>query len=437
MAAIVVIVGRPNVGKSTFFNRLSKSRDALVDDSPGVTRDLLYASVHYDGVSFSLVDTGGVDEGVKDPLLKKVRDHVERVIEVADAVLFMVDAREGVMPGDHDIADILRRSQKKVYLATNKIDGPEHEHLMPEFYRLGVKTIYPVSASHGYGIRTLMDDIVKDLPENEIEIEDDGRIRVAVVGRPNVGKSSLINRALGTDRLLVSEQPGTTRDAVDTPFNYLGKDYILIDTAGMRRKARVRDKIDNLSMIKALRSLDRCHVALIMLDAERGVSEQDARICGYAFEKGRALVLAVNKWDLIKGDPEKRKFMDNAIDRQLQFIHFVPRINISALTGERVMKTFEKINLVYGQFCRRFSTPAVNKAMQDMIARHPPHRSGSGKGRLKFFYATQAGVRPPTFVLFVNKPTMIHFSYKRFLLNQLRTQFPIENIPIRIKFKKK
>ena len=408
-----------------------------MDDFPGVTRDLLYASVHYDGVSFSLVDTGGVDEGVKDPLLKKVRDHVERVIEVADAVLFMVDAREGVMPGDHDIADILRRSQKKVYLVVNKIDGPEHEHLMPEFYRLGVKTIYPVSASHGYGIRTLLDDIVKNLPGNETEIEDDGRIRVAVVGRPNVGKSSMINRILGMDRLLVSEQPGTTRDAVDTPFDYLGKKYLLIDTAGMRRKARVRDKIDNLSMIKALRSLDRCHVALIMLDAERGVSEQDARICGYAFEKGRALVLVVNKWDLIKGDPEKRKLMDNAIDRQLQFIHFVPRINISALTGERVMKTFEKINLVYGQFCQRFSTPAVNKAMQDMIAKHPPHRSGSGKGRLKFFYATQAGVRPPTFVLFVNKPTMIHFSYKRFLVNQLRAHFPIESIPIRLKFKKK
>lgn len=437
MSPIVVIVGRPNVGKSTLFNRLSKSRDALVDDFPGVTRDTLYSSVQYDGGAFTLVDTGGVDEGVKDPLLKQVRDHVKRAIEVADSVLFMVDAREGLMPGDYDIAEILRRSQKKVILAANKVDGPEHDHLASEFYGLGVETLYPVSSAHGYGISSLVDEIVKDFPQDEFEQEDDGRIRVAVVGRPNVGKSSLINRILGRDRLLVSEEAGTTRDAVDTPFDYSGNHYLLIDTAGMRRKAKVKDKIDNLSMIKALRSLDRCHVALIMLDAERGVSEQDARICGYAFEKGRALVLAVNKWDLIKGDAEKRRSMDNAIDRQLQFIHFVPRINISALTGERVMKAFEKIDLVYGQFCRRISTPAVNKAIRDMIVRHPPPGSERSRGRLKFFYATQVAIRPPTFVLFVNRPSMIHFSYKRFLMNQLRTRFSIENIPIRLKFKKK
>ncbi|MBW1706542.1 MAG: ribosome biogenesis GTPase Der, partial [Deltaproteobacteria bacterium] len=256
-----------------------------------------------------------------------------------------------------------------------------------------------------------------------------------VLGRPNSGKSSLINRILGSDRLVVSDLPGTTRDAVDTPFSYRGKEYFLIDTAGIRRRARVKQKIDKFSMIKAIKSLDRCHVATILLDAGTGISEQDARICGYAFEKGKGVVLAVNKWDLIKGDTQKRDFLDNGIDRQLNFISFAPRVNLSALTGERVMKLFDRIDLVFGQFSQRIGTPAINKAIKEIIEKHPP--PWTGRGRIKFFYATQTRTRPPSFVLFVSRPDMVHFSYERFMINQLRSHFRLEATPIKLQFKKR
>ncbi len=435
MTATIVIVGRPNVGKSTLFNRITKSRNALVDDRPGITRDRLYASINHDGIPLPLVDTGGFEELGQDPLIKKVKDQVKMAIEEADRVILVVDGRQGIMPGDEEIAGLLRRGQREVLLAVNKIDGPELDHLIHDFYRLGVASVYPVSAAHGYGIRSLMEGLVTNLTESAKEREDEGRIRVAVLGRPNCGKSSLINRILGLDRLVVSEIPGTTRDAVDTPFSYNEKDYLLIDTAGIRRKGKVKKKIEKFSVIKALKSLDRCHVAAILIDAAEGVSEQDAHICGYALERGRGVVLVVNKWDLLKGDAEKKKQLDNAIDRQLQFISFAPRINLSALTGERVMKLFNKIDLVYDQFSRRISTSSVNKAIQKMIEKHPP--PVAGRGRLKFFYATQARVRPPTFVAFVNRPDMVHFSYERFLINQLREHFKLNHTPIKLKLKKR
>jgi GTP-binding protein len=353
----------------------------------------------------------------------------------ADRVIFMVDGRQGLMPGDEEMAAALRRSLKKVTLAVNKIDGPEHDHLVSDFYVLGLKSIYPVSAAHGYGIKSLMQNTLKNLPKTEEEKDIGGQIRVSVLGRPNSGKSSLINRILGSDRLVVSDLPGTTRDAVDTPFSYRSKSYVLIDTAGLRRKARVKEKIDKFSMIKALKSLDRSHVATILLDAGTGVSEQDARICGYAFEKGRGIVLAVNKWDLIKGDARKKDFLDKEIDRQLKFISFAPRVNLSALTGERVMKLFDKIDLVFEQFSQRVSTSNLNRAIQEIIEKHPP--PWLGRGRLKFFYATQTRTRPPTFVLFLNRPDMLHFSYERFLINQIRKHFHLESTPIKLQFKKR
>ena len=435
MAPIIAIVGRPNVGKSTLFNRLSRSRDALVDDSPGITRDRLHAPINYEGTPLTLVDTGGFDDLNQDPLSKRIKGQVEKAIDYADIVIFMVDGGQGIMPGDEDIADILRQSRKKTFLAVNKIDGPEHDHLTLEFYKFGIAPVYPISAAHGYGIKAFMKEVVKDLPESEAEKGDDNQIRVAVLGRPNVGKSSLINRILGSDRLLVSDLPGTTRDAVDTLFSYRDKEYLLIDTAGIRRKARVRQKIEKFSMIKAIKSLDRCHVATVLLDAEEGISEQDARICGYALEKGKGIVLAVNKWDLIKGNTRKKLFLDNAMERQLKFVSFAPRVNISALTGERVMKLFQKINLVYEQFSRKTSTSAVNNAIQNMIEKHPPPRIG--RGRLKFFYATQTRTRPPSFVVFVNRPDMVHFSYERFLINQLRDRFRLEFTPIKVEFRKR
>lgn len=435
MAATIVIVGRPNVGKSTLFNRLSRSKNALVDNIPGITRDRLYASIIFDGVPLTLVDTGGFEDLGQDPLLEKVKDQVQVAIKEADKVIFMVDGRQGIMPGDEELADFLRRSRKSLVLVANKIDGPELEHLTHDFHGLGMEPVYPVSAAHGYGIKSFMQEIIKNLPESEMENQEPDHIRVAILGRPNSGKSSLINCILGLNRLVVSELPGTTRDAVDTIFTYRSKDYLLIDTAGIRRKAKVKKKIEKYSMIKALKSLDRCHVAAILLDAAEGVSEQDARIFGYALERGRGVVLVVNKWDLIKGDSRKSKDLDDSIDRVLQFISFAPRINLSALTGQRVMKLFDKINLVYDQFSSRISTSSLNSAIQKMIEKHPPPRIG--RGRLKFLYATQPRTRPPTFVLFVNRPDMVHFSYERFLINQLRAHFQLEFTPIRLKFKKR
>jgi GTP-binding protein len=280
-----------------------------------------------------------------------------------------------------------------------------------------------------------MQDVVRGIPKADHEKRNAEQIRVAVLGKPNAGKSSLINRILGLDRLVVSDLPGTTRDTVDTPFSYNGKEYLLIDTAGIRKKAKVKEKIEKFSMIKAIKSLSRCHVAAVLLDASEGVSEQDARICGYAFEQGRAVLLVVNKWDLIKGDARKRKALEDQIDRQLQFVSFAPRINLSALTGTRVMKIFGKIDLLYEQFSRRVSTGEVNRAIKEMIEKHPPPRVG--RGRIKFLYATQPRTKPPTFVVFLNRPDKIHFSYERFLINQLREHFQFEFTPIKIIFKKK
>jgi GTP-binding protein len=435
MASVIAIVGRPNVGKSTLFNRLSRSRDALVDDRPGITRDRLYAAVEYDGTPLTLIDTGGFDDTGEDHFSEKVRQQVEKAIEEADRIIFMVDGLHGLMPADQEIAALLRRSQKEIFVAVNKIDGPEHDPLSLDFYRLGVDRVYPLSAAHGYGFRALMEDLIQGLPGQGVEKEEGDRIRVTVLGRPNVGKSSLINRILGLERLVVSDLPGTTRDAVDTPFRYGGRNYLLIDTAGIRRKGRVTEKIEKFSVVKALRSLDRCHIAVILLDALEGISEQDARICGYAFERRKGLVLAVNKWDLVKKAPEKKRALENAIDRQLHFISFAPRLDLSALTGERVMSLFQKIDLVYDQFSRRIPTAEVNQTIQEMVSEHPPPIIG--RGRIRFFYATQADIRPPTFVVFVNRPEKIHFSYERFLSNQLRRRLRLESTPVRIKFKKR
>ncbi len=435
MTSIVAIVGRPNVGKSSLFNRLSRSRDSLVDDQPGVTRDRLYSSIRWGDASFIIIDTGGFDEIGTEPFQDQVKAQVTKAIEEADRVIFMVDGRQGLMPGEEEIAHVLRRSDKTIFTAVNKIDGSEHEHMANDFFRLGLDRVYPLSAAHGYGLKALMEDVSRDLPETEQDKEEGHRIRVAVLGRPNAGKSSLINRILGFDRLLVSEMPGTTRDAVDIAFSWRGREYLLIDTAGIRRKSRVKEKIDRFSMIKALRSLDRCHVAVLLLDAGAGIAEQDARICGYALDRHRGLVLGVNKWDLVKKDQDTRKRLDSEIDRQLRFASFAPRINLSALTGERTKKLFEKIDLVYDQFCQRISTSDVNKAVEEMIRKRPPPRVG--RGRLKLLYATQTGTRPPTFVVFVNNPDMVHFSYKRFMVNQLRESFDLDNTPIRLVFRKR
>ncbi|MFP3910836.1 MAG: ribosome biogenesis GTPase Der [Desulfobacteraceae bacterium] len=435
MVPIVVIVGRPNVGKSTLFNRLTRSRNALVDDRPGVTRDRICVSTTCEGVNMTLVDTGGFEDLGQDPLLKEVRGQVERGMAEADKIIFMVDAKAGLMPGDEAMADLLRRGHKQVLLTVNKVDGPEHEYRIHDFHRLGLGPPLGISAAHGYGLNAFKDELIKDLHPLEARPQDPHQIRVAVLGRPNAGKSSLINRILRDDRLVVSELPGTTRDAVDALFHYRGREYLLIDTAGIRRKARVKEKIEKISMIKALRSLDRCHVAVILLDAERGLSDQDVRICGYALDKGRGLVVAVNKWDLVKTDSRKKEQLYHAVDRRMKFVSYAPKVHVSALTGERVMTLFKAVDTVFDQFCTRISTGEVNRALKEIVQQHPPQRIG--RGRLKFLYATQARTRPPTFVLVVNRPDLVHFAYKRFLANQFREHFGLKNIPIQLKFKER
>jgi GTP-binding protein len=383
----------------------------------------------------TIVDTGGYDESQTDSIQKEVKAQIFRAIEEADRIIFMVDGRQGILPGDEEMASILRRHRKKVYLAINKIDGPEHDQLILDFYRMGIEKAYPISAAHGYGLRALMDEIVEDMPQQSPEEDDPDRIRVAVIGRPNVGKSSLVNRILGYERVLVSDTPGTTRDSVDTRFRWNGRQYLFIDTAGLRRKARVKERIDKFSMIKALKSLDRCHIALILIDAAGEVAEQDARICGYALERGRGVVLTVNKWDLIKRDPDKKRRLNNDLDRQLKFVSFAPRINLSALTGERVKQLFDKIDRLYYQYTLRVNTGEVNRGLKEIIQRHPPPQAG--RGALKFLYATQIHTGPPSFVIFVNRPEMVHFSYRRYLMNQIRERFGLGQTPIRLVFRKK
>jgi len=436
MEPVIAIVGRPNVGKSTLFNRLSRSRDALVDDRPGVTRDRLYAYVRHGEATFTLIDTGGFEAFSQDPLTQKIQDQIKLAIEEADRIIFVVDGRQGIMPTDEEIANMLRPFEKKVYLAVNKIDGPELENLSAEFYKFGFDPLFSISAAHGYGVKALISQILQDLPipPTGQQVKEEA-IKVAIVGKPNVGKSSLINRILGTERLVVSDSPGTTRDAVDTPFEWQGRSYLFIDTAGIRRKGRVKEKLEKFSVIKALKSLQRCHVACVLIDANEGVSDQDARICGYALERGKAVVLVINKWDLVKGRASQKKALEDSIDRHLTFLSFAPKIRVSALTGEGVMKLFDRINMVYDHFCSKVKTSTLNKALKEILAKHLP--PSVGRNRPKISYATQIGTCPPSFMVFVNRPDWIHFSYERYLLNQFRSCLGLESTPIRILFKKK
>ena len=436
MLPIVAIVGRPNVGKSTLFNRLTRKRDALVDDIPGVTRDRLYATIKWNGRNLVLVDTGGFDSSSHTGALSEgVKKQVEAAIEDADLILLLFDGKTGPVLGDDELLGLLRRAGKKVLYAVNKIDGPEHDHLSLEFYSLGMDKVFPISSAHGYGIGSLMEQVIRDLPVIEELPEEEGRIKIAIIGRPNVGKSSLINRIIGSERLVVSELPGTTRDSVDISFERGGKSYLLIDTAGIRRRGRVKEKIEKFSIIKALKAINRCHISVILLESQAGVYDQDARICGYALERGRGMIIAFNKWDLIKNNPSLIKSLEDSVDRQLGFVSFVPTANISALTGVRVKKLFKLIDKVWAQYDSRVPTPAVNRVLETIVKKHAPPLVGGR--RPKFFYATQVSVHPPTFAIFVNRRDSIHASYEKYLANQFREQFGLHLIPVRMFFKER
>jgi GTP-binding protein len=435
MKPLLAIVGRPNVGKSTLFNRIAGGRKAIVWDEPGVTRDRNYADVEQDRGSFTLIDTGGFEPASKDRIFVQMREQCQLAMDEADAILFMMDGKEGLTPSDREIADILRKLNKPVFYIVNKIDGPKHEEKAFEFYGLGMEPIYSISAEHGYGVNGLMNDVIKILPDSTEKKWDRDVTRVAVLGRPNVGKSSLINRLLGYKRVLVDEVPGTTRDAIDTLFERDGRRYALIDTAGIRRKSRISLRLEKYSIVEAIRTIDRSDVALLLLDSKEGVTDQDARIGGFVHEKGKGCILVVNKWDLIEKDSRTMVQYEREVRDGLKYLSYAPILFISALTGQRVKKVLEAVGQVSEQAKKRISTSSVNKHFREWVGKFPPplHKNRS----VKMNYITQVSTAPPTFVIYTNIPEGIHFSYERYLLNQMREAFGFEGVPVRLLFRKK
>lgn len=432
---VVVIVGRPNVGKSTLFNRLVGGRKAIVHDQPGVTRDRLYATAQWKGRTFIVGDTGGFEPDAKAGLAALVLAQVQRALQEAAVILFVVDAREGISPLDLEIARVLRREAKALVLVVaNKIDQPTQESLASEFFRFGFSGIFPVSAEHGLGVAELADLIVEALPSTVVESEKTV-IRVAVVGRPNVGKSSLVNRILGQDRVIVSEQPGTTRDAIDTPFTYKDTNYVLIDTAGLRSRGKVQWPLERFSVLRALRAIERCDVVLILLDGPDGVTEQDAKIAATVQEAGCGAIIVVNKWDLMPQGADAKQQMTLQIRDRLRHLDYAPIAFISALTGFRVSTLFSLLNAVAQERSRRIPTPEINTRIGEAVHKHPP--PSYGKRPIRFHYATQAAGPPPTFVLFVSDPQGVRVPYRRYLVNRLREAYGFVGSPIRLVIKRK
>ncbi len=427
---LVAIVGRPNVGKSTLFNKLTGKRIAIVEDTPGVTRDRITADADWLQHHFTLIDTGGIEPVSKDGLLAQMRRQAELAVETAEVIVFVVDGREGVVPADYEIADMLRQSKKPTILAVNKLDTAAMDEAIYEFYALGLGNPFPISAGQKLGLGELLDEVVSHFDGVASE-EEEQSLRLAVVGKPNVGKSSLVNALLGEQRSIVSDMAGTTRDAIDTPFRYHNRDYTLVDTAGIRRKRSIEDEsIERYSVVRSLASIRRCDVCLIVVDATEGLSEQDVKIAGYCDEEGKAAVLLINKWDLVDKDTYTIQKFEKKVESDLAFMSYVPRLYVSALTGQRVHKIMEWVDEVDGQTNRRIPTGTLNDILNEAVmANDPPSDKGR---RLRLYYATQVSVKPPTFVLFVNDPQLMHFSYKRYIENYFRKSFALSGTPIRL-----
>lgn len=425
----IAIVGRPNVGKSTIFNRIAGERISIVEDTPGVTRDRIYATGEWLGREFSIIDTGGIDLG-DEPFMDQIKHQAEIAIEEADVIIFVSSAKEGITDADELVARILYKSNKPVILAINKVDNPEMRAEIYEFYGLGLGEPYPISGSHGLGIGDVLDEAVKHF-STEQEEEDDSVIKFSLIGRPNVGKSSLINAILGEDRVIVSDIEGTTRDAIDTHFvSDSGQEFTMIDTAGMRKRGKVYESTEKYSVMRAMRAIERSDVVLMVLNADEGIREQDKRIAGYAHEAGRGMLIVVNKWDLVEKETNTMRDFEEEIRKEFQYLDYAPIIFVSAKTKQRLNKVPELIEQVSMNQNLRIPSALLNDVIMDAVAINPTP-TDKGK-RLKIFYGTQVAVKPPTFVIFVNEEELMHFSYERFLENQIRKAFTFEGTPIRI-----
>ncbi|MBR3762052.1 MAG: ribosome biogenesis GTPase Der [Lachnospiraceae bacterium] len=427
---IVAVVGRPNVGKSTLFNVLAGENISIVKDTPGITRDRIYADVTWLNHSFTLVDTGGIEPDSSDIILSQMREQAEIAIETADVIMFMVDVKQGLVDADSKVADMLRRSHKPVVLVVNKVDS--FDKMMAdvyEFYNLGIGDPHPVSSVNRMGIGDMLDEVVSYFPEGSDEEEEDDRIKVAIVGKPNVGKSSLINKLLGENRLIVSDIAGTTRDAVDTEVTYNGREYVFIDTAGLRRKNKIKEELERFMIIRTVSAVERADVVVLLIDAKEGVTEQDAKIIDIAHERGKAIIVAVNKWDAIEKDDKTIYRFTEKIRQTLSFIPYAEIIFISALTGQRIGKLYETIDIVAENHALRVATGVLNEIMTEAVAmQQPPADKGK---RLRLYYITQVSVKPPTFVIFVNDKELMHFSYTRYIENQIRNAFGFKGTPLR------
>ncbi|MCM1272798.1 MAG: ribosome biogenesis GTPase Der [Clostridium sp.] len=427
---IVAIVGRPNVGKSTLFNTLAGDKISIVQDTPGVTRDRIYVDVSWLKYNFTIVDTGGIEPDSNDIILKSMREQAEIAISTADVIMFLTDVRQGLMDADGKVADMLRRSGKPVVLVVNKVDN--FEKFMPdvyEFYNLGIGEPLPISAASQLGLGDMLDELVKYFDDSDTSEEEDERPRVAIIGKPNVGKSSIINKLLGTDRVIVSDIAGTTRDAIDTTIKRNGTEYVFIDTAGLRRKSKIKEEIERYSIIRTVSAVERCNVAVLVIDAKEGITEQDTKIAGIAHERGKGMVIVVNKWDAVEKDDKTIYKVTNEIRQKLSYMPYAELLFVSAKTGQRLNKLFEVIDMVIENHSLRIATGVLNEIMAEAVALNQPP-SDKGK-RLRLYYITQVSVKPPTFVIFVNDKELMHFSYTRYIENKIREAFGFKGTPLK------
>ena len=426
---VVAVVGRPNVGKSTLFNRIAGERISIVEDTPGVTRDRIYADVEWLNHNFTMIDTGGLDPGTENVIVKQMHQQAEIAIDTADVIMFVVDIKTGIVEGDIHVANMLRKSKKPIVLVVNKVDNMRQEPMdIYEFYSLGIGDPIPISAGQALGLGDMLDEVVKHFKyEDEDEAEDE-YIRVAIVGKPNVGKSSLINRILGEERLIVSDIPGTTRDAIDTYYEKDGQKYIFIDTAGMRKKSKIKENIERYSIVRAVAAIEKCDVCILVISAEDNITDQDTKIAGIAHERGKAAIVAVNKWDAVEKDNKTMNKFLKDIEHELAYMPYAPKMFISAKTGQRVVKIFDNIKMVSENASMRVSTGVLNDVLIEAMAMNqPPAEKGKP---LRIYYITQVSVKPPTFIIFVNDTHLLHFSYRRYIENQIRQAFGFKGTPV-------